>query len=73
MHILALGFVPRIVGQFGESSIVEQLQGVCCNFGSCKNAGTVTKYGIAWQCVCGAEILGKGYRAIVDIKLGMFG
>ena len=61
-------FVRRIVGQFGASSIVERQQGVCHKFGSCKNVGIVAKYDIAWQCVCGAKILGKGYRATVDIK-----
>ena len=50
------------------SSIVEQQQGVYCNFGTCKNVGTVAKYDIAWQYVCGAEILGKGYKATVDVK-----
>ena len=68
MHVLVLRFVPRIVGQFGASSIVEWQQGVCHNFGSYKNVGTVAKHDIAWQCVCGAKILGKGCRATVDIK-----
>ena len=68
MHVLALGFVPRIVGQFAVSSIVEWQQSVCHNFGSCKNMGTVAKHNIAWQCLCGAKILGKGCKATVDIK-----
>ena len=50
------------------SSIVERQQGVSYNYGICKNAGRVAKYDIAWQYVCGAEILGKGYKATFDIK-----
>ena len=63
-----LGFVPRIVGQFGVSSIVEQQQDVCHYFGLYKNVGIVSIYDIAWQCVCGAEILGKGSRATFEFK-----